>query len=142
MQLLSSKIFILYIYMSTFLDSLLKGPQDFSTLIQIIFLEIGLKYIISDYNQGHIIWELHTQGSTLEFVQKLQFVLRLYPLASSRISGELGFHLYLRVCVVYKQVIGVCFVSFSFFSLQFFAKELFLALVVNLCHMFASLCSI
>jgi hypothetical protein len=43
------------------LDSLIEGLQEFPTLKIIILLDIGLKCIISDYNQGHIIWELCTQ---------------------------------------------------------------------------------
>jgi len=42
-------------YIITFLDFLLKGLREFSTLKQSIFIEIGLKCIISDYNEGHII---------------------------------------------------------------------------------------
>jgi hypothetical protein len=34
----------------------------FFTLKQIVSLNIGLKRIISDYNQGHIIRELRTRG--------------------------------------------------------------------------------
>jgi hypothetical protein len=44
-----------FLYMIIFLDSLLKGLQEFPTLKQIISLEIGLKCIISDYNHGHIL---------------------------------------------------------------------------------------
>jgi len=40
---------------------LLKGLQGFPTLKQIVSLNIGLKSIISDYNQGHIIRELRTR---------------------------------------------------------------------------------
>jgi len=43
------------------LDSLLEGLQGFPTLKQIVSLNIGLKRIISDYNQGHIIQELRTR---------------------------------------------------------------------------------
>jgi hypothetical protein len=56
MQLYASK------YVITFLDSLLEGLQGFPTLKQIVSLNIGLKCIISDYNQGHIIRELRTQA--------------------------------------------------------------------------------
>ena len=70
MLLLSPKN-IHFIYIITFLDSLLKGLQEFSTFKQIIFLEIGLKCIISDYNQGHIIWELHTRAHILLIVNSL-----------------------------------------------------------------------
>jgi len=49
------------LYKMTFLDSLLKGLQEFPTSKQIISLNIGLKCITSDYNQGHIIWELCTR---------------------------------------------------------------------------------
>jgi hypothetical protein len=45
------------------LDSLLEGLQGFPTLKQIVSLNIGLKRIISDYNQGHIIRELRTWES-------------------------------------------------------------------------------
>jgi hypothetical protein len=44
-----------------FLDSLLEGLQELPTLKQIVSFGIGLKYIISDYNQGHIIRELRTR---------------------------------------------------------------------------------
>jgi len=40
---------------------LLEGLQGFPTLKQIVSLNIGLKRIISDYNQGHIIRELRTR---------------------------------------------------------------------------------
>jgi hypothetical protein len=61
MQLYASK-HIRFLYIITFLDSLLKGLQGFPTLKQIVSLNIGLKSIISDYNQGHIIRELRTRG--------------------------------------------------------------------------------
>ena len=54
-------IFVSYIYIFTFLDSLLEGLQGFPTLKQIVSLNIGLKRIICDYNQGHIIRELRTR---------------------------------------------------------------------------------
>jgi hypothetical protein len=44
---------------------LLEGLQGFPTLKQIVSLNIGLKRIISDYNQGHIIRELSTRGRIL-----------------------------------------------------------------------------
>jgi len=44
---------------------LLKGLQGFPTLKQIVSLNIGLKSIISDYNQGHIIRELRTRDPIL-----------------------------------------------------------------------------
>jgi hypothetical protein len=50
MQLYASK-YIRFLYIITFLDSLLEGLQGFPKL----------KHIISDYNQGHIIWELRTR---------------------------------------------------------------------------------
>jgi hypothetical protein len=59
MQLYASK-YIHFLYIITFLDSLLEG---FPTLKKIVSLNIGLKCIISDYNQGHIIQELRTRGS-------------------------------------------------------------------------------
>jgi hypothetical protein len=40
---------------------LLEGLQGFPTLKQIISLNIGLKRIIIDYNQGHIIRELRNR---------------------------------------------------------------------------------
>jgi hypothetical protein len=40
---------------------LLEWLQGFPTLKQIVSLNIGLKRIISDYNQGHIIRELRTR---------------------------------------------------------------------------------
>jgi hypothetical protein len=63
MQLYASK-YIRFLYIITFLDSLVKGLQGFPTLKQIVSLNIGLKSIISDYNQGHIIRELRTRGSS------------------------------------------------------------------------------
>jgi hypothetical protein len=51
MQLYASK-YINFPYIITFLDSLLEGLQGFPTLKQIVSLNIGLKHIISDYNQG------------------------------------------------------------------------------------------
>jgi hypothetical protein len=61
MQLYASK-YIRFLYIITFLDFLLEGLQGFPTLKQIVSLNIGLKRIISDYNQGHIIRELRTRG--------------------------------------------------------------------------------
>jgi hypothetical protein len=49
---------------------LVKGLQGFPTLKQIVSLNIGLKSIISDYNQGHIIRELRTRAMTLSNVMK------------------------------------------------------------------------
>ena len=60
MQLSASK-YIHFLYIITFLDSLLEGLQGFPTLKQIVSLNIGLKRIISDYIQGHIIRELRTR---------------------------------------------------------------------------------
>jgi hypothetical protein len=60
MQLYASK-YIRFLYIFTFLDSLLEGLQGFPTLKQIVSLNIGLKRIISDYNQGHILRELRTR---------------------------------------------------------------------------------
>jgi hypothetical protein len=48
---------------------LLEGLQGFPTLKQIVSLNIGLKRIISDYNQGHIIRELCTRGMRLQSVE-------------------------------------------------------------------------
>jgi len=59
-------LFISYIF--TFLDSLLEGLQGFPTSKQIVSLNIGLKRIISDYNQGHIIRELRTRGLMMKGV--------------------------------------------------------------------------
>jgi hypothetical protein len=59
MQLYASK-YNHFLYIITFLDSLLEGLQGFPRLKQIVSLNIGLKRIISDYNQDHIIWELRT----------------------------------------------------------------------------------
>jgi hypothetical protein len=61
MQLYASQ-YIHFLYIITFLDSLLEVLQEFPTLKQIISLNIGLQRIISDYNQGHIMRELRTQG--------------------------------------------------------------------------------
>ena len=66
MQLYASK-YIHFLYMITFLDSLLEGLQGFPTLKQIVSLNIGLKRIISDYNQDHIIWELRTREGDQPF---------------------------------------------------------------------------
>jgi hypothetical protein len=66
-------IFVSYIQLH-FLDSLLEGLQGFPTLKQIVSLNIGLKRIISDYNQGHIIRELRTR-----VWQHLSFALSLSP---------------------------------------------------------------
>jgi hypothetical protein len=52
-----------FLYIITFLDSLLEELQELPTLKEIVSFGIGPKYIISDYNQGHIIWELRTRGS-------------------------------------------------------------------------------
>jgi hypothetical protein len=60
MQLYASK-YICFLYIITFLDSLLEGLQGFPTFKQIVSLNIGLKCIISDYNHGHIIWEMRTR---------------------------------------------------------------------------------
>jgi hypothetical protein len=61
MQLYASK-YIHFLHIITILDSLLEGLQGFPTLKQTVPLNIGLKRIIRDYNQGHIIWELRTRG--------------------------------------------------------------------------------
>jgi hypothetical protein len=61
MQLYASRN-IHFLYIITFLDSLLEGLQEFPTLEQLVSLNIRLKCIISDYNQCHIIRKLHTQG--------------------------------------------------------------------------------
>jgi hypothetical protein len=61
MQLFASSN-IHFMYKMSFLDSLLEGLQEFPTLKQIISLEIELKCIISDNNEGHIIRELRTSG--------------------------------------------------------------------------------
>jgi len=50
LTLLMSSKSIYFIFTITFLNSLLKRLQEFSTLKQITSLEIELKYIISDYN--------------------------------------------------------------------------------------------
>jgi len=60
MQLYSLKN-IHFPYIIAFLDSLLKGLQEFPTFKQIVSLDIGLRCIICDSNQGHIISELYTQ---------------------------------------------------------------------------------
>jgi hypothetical protein len=60
MELYASK-YIRFLYIITFLDSLLEGLQGFPTLKQFVSLNIGLKHIRSDYNQGHIIRELRTR---------------------------------------------------------------------------------
>jgi hypothetical protein len=70
MQLYASK-YIRFLYVNTFLDSLLEGLQGFPTLKQIVSLNIGLKSIISDYNQGHIIRELRTRVSNTYYMKKI-----------------------------------------------------------------------
>jgi hypothetical protein len=61
MQLYASRN-IHFLYIITFLDSLLEGLQEFPTLKQFVSLDVGLKCIISDYTYRHIIiWELHTR---------------------------------------------------------------------------------
>jgi hypothetical protein len=45
---------------------LLEELQELPTLKQIISFDIEAKYIISDYNQGHIIWELRTRDTSIE----------------------------------------------------------------------------
>ena len=62
MQFYASQ-YIHFLYIITFLDSLLEGLQGFPTLKQIVSLNIGLKHIISDYNQDHIIQELRTRAN-------------------------------------------------------------------------------
>jgi hypothetical protein len=62
--LLYASINIHFLYIIPFLDSLLVGLQEFPTSKQFVSLDIGLKYILSDYNHGHIIWELHTRDYT------------------------------------------------------------------------------
>ena len=69
MQLYASK-YIRFLYIITFLDSLVKGLQGFPTLKQIVSLNIGLKSIISDYNQDHIIRELRTRESNIASLSK------------------------------------------------------------------------
>ena len=51
-----------FLYIITFLDSLLQELQKLPTLKQIVSFDIGPKYIVSDYIQGHIIWELRSQA--------------------------------------------------------------------------------
>jgi hypothetical protein len=53
---------------------LVKGLQGFPTLKQIVSLNIGLKSIISDYNQGHIIWELRTRDPNFRIVGPMGIV--------------------------------------------------------------------
>jgi hypothetical protein len=71
MQLYASK-YICFLYIITFLDSLSEGLQGFPTLKQIVSLNIGLKHIINDYNQGHIIRELRTRGPERTCMQKIR----------------------------------------------------------------------
>jgi len=66
---------------------LLEGLQGFPTLKQIVSLNIGLKRIISDYNQGHIIRELRTRGYCYQHPTRLsvrQFLLLLPPWVINR----------------------------------------------------------
>jgi hypothetical protein len=66
MQLYNSRN-IHFLYMITFFDSLLEGLHEFPTLKRFVSLDIGLKCIISDYNRGHIIWELRARGPKFLF---------------------------------------------------------------------------
>ena len=50
-----------FLYIFTILYTLLEELQEYHTSKQIISLDIKLKCIISDYNQGHILHELQTQ---------------------------------------------------------------------------------
>ena len=59
MQLYASKN-INFVHIITFFNSLLKKLQKIFTLKKYISFEIGLKCIISEYNQGYIIQELCT----------------------------------------------------------------------------------
>ena len=52
----------------------LSSSEGFPKLKQIVSLNIGLKRIISDYNQGHIIRELRTR--VFEFKNNLGFTPR------------------------------------------------------------------
>jgi hypothetical protein len=61
MQLYASRN-IQFLNIITYLDFLLEGLQDYPTLKQFVSLDIGLKCIVSYYNQGHIIWELRTRA--------------------------------------------------------------------------------
>jgi hypothetical protein len=81
-QLYASK-YIHFLYIITFLDSLLEGLQGFPTLKQIVSLNIGLKCIISDYNQGHIIWELRTRDSCLVVI----YTMVKSPLVENFVHG-------------------------------------------------------
>ena len=60
MQLYASRN-IHFLYIITFVDPLLEWLQECPTLKKLTSLEIGLKRIISVYNQGHIIRELRTR---------------------------------------------------------------------------------
>jgi hypothetical protein len=54
---------------------LLVGLQEFPTSKQFVSLDIiGLKCIISDYNQGHIIWELRTRGESASHLNEYYMV--------------------------------------------------------------------
>ena len=64
MQLYASRN-IHFLYIITFLHSLLEGLQKLPTLKQIVSLNIGLKFVISYYGQGHIIQDLCTLVYTL-----------------------------------------------------------------------------
>jgi hypothetical protein len=57
---------------------LLEGLQGFPTLKEIVSLNIGLKRIISDYNQGHIIRELRTRDHN----SPTQAISRASPICS------------------------------------------------------------
>ena len=61
--------------MISLLDALLDMLQEFLTSKQNVSLNIGLKCIISDYNKGHVIHELHTQGELWE--QQVIHLLKL-----------------------------------------------------------------
>lgn len=53
---------IIFLYIITFLDSLLEGLQEFTKLKITIPLEIGLKCIVSNYNYGYILCKLHIKA--------------------------------------------------------------------------------
>ena len=73
MQFYASQ-YIHFLYIITFLDSLLEGLQGFPTLKQIVSLNIGLKRIISDYNQDHIIQELCTREDTIIYLKNVRIM--------------------------------------------------------------------
>jgi len=73
---------------------LLKGLQEFSTLKQIMFFEIELECIISNYNQGHITWELSIWASIFVAFLDGHFICSIHlKMASYKPNVVYKFHI-------------------------------------------------